>query len=185
MLIHGSAEHFGATVLPPDGRGVRPPGVRVPGQYRLALVGQRHRVDGPPGLGGSGAARAEHRFQQFAGILFDAAAVEIPWMHRHLGQTDNTVVGIDHDGLCPRRCLGLWRVRSTRYTVEIVEFRIDRVAEVHQPDDRHHHDRHLPAAEAESRTKRQLTTGGDVHVNRNCARTRYTRCEIAVTSWSP
>ena len=90
----------GAPVLPHDRRGQRRGRCRaVPGQDRLALVGQGDRADRTPGLGERLASRRQNRVEERLRILFDAAVRQVLRVEGHLGLRDDTVDGVGHDRL--------------------------------------------------------------------------------------
>ena len=99
VLVCGQlgADALSAPVLPHDHVGQGFAGVGVPGQHGFALVGDGDHVDRHAGFGDGGAAGADHRGEQFVGVLFDPAAGQVVGAHRVFGQAEQVAVAVDDE----------------------------------------------------------------------------------------
>lgn len=89
------AQRLRPPVLPDDGVGERIAPHGIPGQHRLALVGEPDRVDRFPGVGEGLAARVDHGCQQAHRVDLDAATRAVAGFHRRRSGADHSAFGAD------------------------------------------------------------------------------------------
>lgn len=100
-------------VLPDQCVGERAAGVRVPGEHRLALVGQAQRGDRLAGVGERPVPGVDHRAVQLLRVHLDQAAGQVAGPDLGESGADDAPFGADHQRLGAGRALvdGEYRVR--------------------------------------------------------------------------
>ena len=107
-LLHSiefRADAFRPAVLPDNRVRKGLPRLGVPGQHRLALVGERDDVDGNPGLGDGLSAGVQYGIQHLVGVLLDTPAIEVGGADGELGNAEHPALTIDDYGLRPGSAL--------------------------------------------------------------------------------
>ncbi len=130
-------EPLGPPVLPDDRFGERFPGVRVPGEHRLALIGEPDGDDGFAGLGQGLRPGVEDRPEQFSGVRLDGSPGPVPRAHRSGTGTDHAPLGADHERLRPRGALVHGEYRAChRVSSGTQALRLERNRDLRSPDPR-------------------------------------------------